>query len=121
MLIVAPVIALVPFALPFGVHLLGVVLLGFGSGLATPSLSSLVSRTTPQTMQGGIFGVTQGLGAFARIISPLIANSLYDIRYFFPYLLAGVCILVPAIGAWFLKPAESIGGDPDAEPGVVAA
>lgn len=111
-LIVAPVIALVPFALPFGVHLLGVIALGIGSGLASPSLGSLVSRNAPATMQGGIFGITQGLGAFARILGPLVANSLFDIRYFWPYLLAGIIMVLPVLGSWFVRPGES--GTPDA-------
>ncbi len=111
-LIVAPVIALVPFALPFGVHLLGVIALGIGSGLASPSLGSLVSRNAPATMQGGIFGITQGLGAFARILGPLVANSLFDIRYFWPYLLAGIIMVLPVLGSWLVRPGES--GTPDA-------
>lgn len=117
-LIVAPVIALVPFALPFGVHLLGVVVLGFGSGMTTPSLGSLVSRNAPPEMQGGVFGITQGLGAFARIVGPLTANLLFDARYFFPYLLGGLVILVPAIASWFVR--LKVTGDPSSEAVAVA-
>jgi len=102
-LLVAPVLALVPFAMPWGPHLLGVILLGIGNGVAQPSLGAIVSRSAPKDMQGGIFGVTQALGAFARMIGPPTANFLFAQHYTYPYLLAGILTLLPAIGAWFIR------------------
>lgn len=100
------VLALVPFTPPWIPLLLGVIVLGFGSGLAQPSLSSLISRTAPASMQGGIFGVTQGLGAMARIFGPMIGNALIDVRAWLPYALASALMAVPMFGAWRLRQPE---------------
>lgn len=102
-LIVGPMLALVPFAWPWPFHVVGVILLGIGSGMCTPSLGSLVSKSAPPDMQGGIFGVTQALGALARIIGPIVANSLFVKSHVLPYFLAGALMAVPALGAWFVR------------------
>lgn len=96
----APILMCVPFARPWIPQLIGATLLGIASGLAQPSLGSLISKTAPPDMQGGIFGVTQALGAMARILGPLAGNALFDVRYWAPYALAAVIMLVPAIAAF---------------------
>jgi MFS family permease len=102
-LLTVPGLAMVPF-LPLWIPcLLGVVVLATGTGLAQPSLSSLISRCSPKDMQGGIFGVTQSLGAFARFVAPLISNPLFQFDHRAPYLLGAVIVLLPAIAAWFVK------------------
>jgi MFS-type transporter involved in bile tolerance (Atg22 family) len=102
-LLVVPALLLLPYA-PFWIPaLLIVLLLGIGSGLSQPSLSSLVSRNAPSTMQGGIFGITQALGAFARILGPIVSNSLFTIKPSWPYLLAGVLCLIPAVAVWWIR------------------
>jgi DHA1 family tetracycline resistance protein-like MFS transporter len=91
----APALVLVPF-LPLWIPFLaGALVLGFGSGIAQPSLSSLISQAAPKGMGGGTFGITQSLGALARSVAPLVGNTLLDIRLWLPYALAGVLMLVP--------------------------
>ncbi len=108
-LLQVPVIAMVPHAPPWLWQMIAVVLLGIGAGLSQPALSSLISRSAPPEMQGGIFGVTQALGALARIAGPLVANGLYDrFGVAYPYLAAGLVMLVPALGAFRI-------GEPGAE------
>lgn len=102
-LMVAPMLALMPFAPPWTLMLCGAVVLGVGNGMAQPSLSSLVSRSAPATMQGGIFGVTQGLGAFARMFGPMLGNGLYDLHYAYPYFAAGILMLGPIAMSWFVR------------------
>lgn len=99
-----PAIALIPF-LPLWAPmiLIGVVLLAICTGLAQPSLSSVISRTAPRDMQGGIFGVTLSLGALARFLGPLISNPLFEWRPYSPYLLGAVILVVPAALAWGLR------------------
>lgn len=94
-LLQSPILASIPFVRPWVPVLAGCLLLGFGSGLAQPNLSSLVSKAAPPTMAGGIFGVQQSLGAIARIVGPLIAVPLYYQQTWFPYALAAVLMLVP--------------------------
>ncbi len=104
LLLMAPVLAMVPFFPLWIPALLTVVLLGISNGLAGPAINSLVSRNAPSSVQGGIFGITQSLGGLARVIGPLISNPLFAWRPYAPYLLGGGIILVPALLAWTLKP-----------------
>ena len=98
-----PSLALAPF-LPLWIPMiLGIIFLGASSGLAQPSLSSLISRMSPQQLQGGVFGVTQSLGACARFLGPLISNSLFAYKPYAPYLFGAFLILFPAMAAWKLK------------------
>ncbi len=110
MIMLVPALALVPYA-PLWLPVIGVVILqGVGSGLSQPSLSSLVSRNAPPQIQGGIFGITQSLGALARLVGPIIGNPLFAARPEYPYLLGAAAILFPAMAAWTLKdpaPAET--------------
>jgi len=95
--------ALMPFFPLWGPALLCVVGLGVSNGLAQPSLSSLISRSAPAEVQGGIFGITQALGAFARCIGPLVGNSLFSAQPSYPYLLGALLILFPTCAAWSLR------------------
>lgn len=99
-----PCLALVAFSplwLPMLLVLLG---LGVANGLLQPNLSSLVSKNAPSDMQGSIFGVTQALGACARVLGPLISNTLFDVKPYLPYLVGATIILFPALAAWKVKP-----------------
>lgn len=99
-IIQAPALLLVPFTPPWVPQILGVIFLGIGMGLAQPCLGSLISKNAPKEMQGGIFGVTQSLGAFARILGPLVSNPLFDFRYWAPYALASFLMFIPMLGMW---------------------
>lgn len=56
--------------------ILGLVLLGVGQGLASPSVSGLLSRTAPPSEQGSIFGAVTSAQTLARMISYVVANAL---------------------------------------------
>ncbi|MBS1723663.1 MAG: MFS transporter [Armatimonadetes bacterium] len=98
-----PVLAAMPFSPVWGPQLFLCLLLGTSNGLAQPNLSSLISRAAPATMVGGIFGVTQSLGALARIIGPIVGNSMYDWRHWMPYAFAGGLMLVPLVMSQFVR------------------
>lgn len=80
-----------------------VALQGIGNGLAQPSLSSLVSRNAPKEIQGGIFGITQSLGAAARLVGPLISNPLFNLKPWAPYAFGALTLVFPAIAAWQVR------------------
>lgn len=103
LLLVIPGLALTPFMPLWGPALIVMLLLGFGNGLANPNISSLVSRSSPKSMQGGIFGITQALGSLARIIGPLVSGPLFRWNPAAPYLLGAGLILIPAVAAWSLR------------------
>jgi DHA1 family tetracycline resistance protein-like MFS transporter len=52
------------------------VLVGFGQGLLGPSLSGLLSRITPKSEQGAVFGTFSSAQTLARMISYSTANVL---------------------------------------------
>lgn len=112
-LLYIPVFAAIPFLPLTAPALIGVVLLGVCSGLAQPSLSSLVSRSAPSTIQGGIFGITQALGALARFLGPLISSPLFSQRPYLPYVVGSAIILIPAVLSWRVRmPVTSEDGEP---------
>ena len=49
---------------------------GVGQALAGPSLSGLLSRMTPASEQGAIFGLLTAAGTFARMVNYVVANRL---------------------------------------------
>lgn len=83
--------------------MLVVVLLAFGNGMASPNLNGLVSRAAPIAMQGGVFGITQALGALARCIGPIVSNYLFGLNPQYPYMLGAGIVALPALAAWTLK------------------
>ncbi len=57
--------------------LLSVTLVGVGQGLASPTISGLLSRITPATEQGAIFGTFSSAQTLARMTNYLVANLLF--------------------------------------------
>lgn len=107
-LVFVPMLALVPFAQLWIPMLMGVACLGVAQGLAVPSLNSMISRRAPGTMQGGIFGITQGLGAFARVLGPLMSGPLFSWRPYAPYLAGALLAFGPAVAMWtVVRPLET--------------
>ncbi len=57
--------------------LLGATLIvGVGQGLASPTISGLLSRVTPATEQGAVFGTLSSAQTLARMINYVVANLL---------------------------------------------
>lgn len=54
-------------------------MIAIGSGLTTPSLSSLVSLATPADEQGGVLGVYQSLGSLGRAAGPFLGGLAFDV------------------------------------------
>ncbi|MBI3720949.1 MAG: MFS transporter, partial [Fimbriimonas ginsengisoli] len=101
--VMTPTFLLVPVAALWFPGILLILLMGVASGLAQPCLSSLISRNAPPRMQGGIFGITQSLGATARLLGPLISNTTFAWRPQLPYIIGAAIIAFPAMGAWRLR------------------
>jgi DHA1 family tetracycline resistance protein-like MFS transporter len=56
---------------------LGAILaVGLGQGLASPSIAGLLSRTTPPSEQGAVFGVTSSAQTLARMVNHFAGNIL---------------------------------------------
>jgi DHA1 family tetracycline resistance protein-like MFS transporter len=70
-----------------------------GAGLASPALLSLLSRTTPQPLQGSLQGVTTSLESFARIVGPIWGNGLLQFGLSLPFLSAAAVLLGVSVAA----------------------
>lgn len=74
--------------------LAGLVLLGIGYGGAVPAVLGLLSRAASPERQGGVLGVGQSVGSFARVLGPSMAGALFDVRLAFPYMAGAALILL---------------------------
>jgi DHA1 family tetracycline resistance protein-like MFS transporter len=111
-LMTAPTLALIPFLPLWTPMMIGAIFLGVGQGFANPALSSLISRSAPRDMQGGLFGITQSAGALARIAGPMVGSSLFDrVSPAAPYLVAGAVTALPLLAAWRLVAPPEHQGD----------
>ena len=76
--LLALAVALLPAA-PEGAALMAVfALMAVGQGVATPSISGLISRSAAADDQGLILGSAQSAGALARAFGPLLGGVLFQ-------------------------------------------
>lgn len=70
------------------------VLLALGSGVTTPSLTSLLSRSVDGDHQGGTLGLGQSLSSLGRVVGPAMAGTLFESSIDLPfYVGAGLLLL----------------------------
>lgn len=73
-------------------------LLAAGSGLATPSLTSLVSRRVPAQAQGATLGGAQALNSLTMVLGPLLAGALFDtVGLQAPYVVGGLLVAIALV------------------------
>ena len=90
---------------------LGVSLFSIGYSLSNTSLKGALSLLSPDTKQGGIFGVNQSLSAIARIAGPAMGGWLYrDLSHESPFLAGGALTLIAFLIAVRFKEAVPVAG-----------
>jgi DHA1 family tetracycline resistance protein-like MFS transporter len=106
-------LALVPYAGGMAGLLAACLPLAFGSGLFTPSVTSLLSRSASAEDQGGTLGIGQSAAALGRIVGPISATNAYQHVWFAaPYMGGAVIMLATAaLGSTLRAPAL-----PEAQP-----
>jgi MFS family permease len=62
----------------------------------------MISKLTPEHEQGSTLGVAQSSGSLARIVAPVFAASLYDVRYDLPYIICAAVSLFAAGLGWYV-------------------
>lgn len=80
---------------------LGIILISVGNGIVNPNLTTLVSKNVKVTEQGLILGIYQSLGAFARILGPILGSLIFTINWALPFIIAPVIYLLNT--AWFKR------------------
>jgi multidrug resistance protein len=92
--------------------LIAVGVIAVGNALNTPSLSSLISRAAGGDQQGGVLGVSQALGALARIAGPILGTWQLGFDDRTPYVTGGAIMLAASLYAAALvrQPAPAADG-----------
>ena len=106
-------LALLPFCTDNrGLMLLlgGLALFAISSSVYRAPTFGLISLNASSAEQGEVMGVTQSIGSMARIIGPLFALSLMDLRLELPYLICAFIAIIAAVLAWLLlvQPDKSV-------------
>ncbi len=90
-LLLIPSLGLLPFSPGLAVLMILSGVMAFGSGINTPSLTSLISRGGSAAEQGEIMGITQSLGGLARVVGPLWGGFTFGVIGFSaPYWTAAI-------------------------------
>ncbi len=90
-------------------------LLSLGYGLASPSVTSLISRGTEHHLQGEVLGLNQSALSLARICGPMIAGLIYQMLAPAAVYVAGAITAMVALALTHgvepaaLKPSRGIG------------
>ncbi len=79
--------------------LVAIAITAIGNGFNTPSLSSLISRAAAGEHQGGVLGVSQAMGALARVVGPLVGTATLAFGVRVPYLTGGLTLLLACLFA----------------------
>ena len=88
----AMALAALPFAESVGGLLAATAPLAIGSGLASPALSALLSRSSRAEDQGGTLGIGQSAAALGRIVGPISGTFSFSFHPASPYL-AGAAVM----------------------------
>lgn len=112
LLLVVPVFVILPFVPTVALVYLVMLPLALGAGMAGPGIQSLISRTASASIQGGMFGITQGLGALARTVGPVVGNTLFESKPAYPYMAGALIILLPVAISWLVLPSPVPSQDP---------
>ena len=92
-ILVGPMLAVVPLMPTVWWMIVPLALSSIGRGLVHPSLLSLVSRAASAEERGLVMGTFQSSASLARMVGPLAAGALYDIRLALPFFLAGALMV----------------------------
>lgn len=91
-------VAVLPFmSVTFAMMLPVTVVIAVGSGLFSPSSSSLLSRAVDEDRQGSVLGVGQATSALGRICGPGLAGFLLDQHRSLPFAAGALLLGVAAV------------------------
>jgi DHA1 family tetracycline resistance protein-like MFS transporter len=104
-------LATLPFVHAQGGVLLATAPLAVGSGLAQPSLSSLLSRLARADDQGGTLGIGESAAALGRVVGPVSGTWTFaNLSVAFPYVAGASLMAVSALLAAAVRPAAGGNG-----------
>lgn len=83
-----------------GTVFFGLILAGFGAGLALPGYSAAASLAVSAEEQGASIGLANSVGASGFIVSPFIGMTLYEISPNAPYVFTTIIGVILFLFAW---------------------
>lgn len=83
----------VPSSLFYILSAMALSLIAFGTAFVTPLTPTLLSQNANEDEQGRIMGLSQSVGALARIVGPGVGGILFGIGYFYPNIIAGAMLI----------------------------
>lgn len=86
----------------FVMLLLSACVIGVGSGLVMPSLSSYISNRTDKDTQGSALGVMGSYNSLGRIVGPPVGGFAYDVNMIFPYVSSSILLALGALSVVFI-------------------
>ena len=90
-------------AIPFGhIAYLGIAaaLLGIGVGMFSPGYTAGASLAVSGPEQGSVAGLLNATNATTWILAPITATSVYGWNIHFPFVIAGLILLISFVTAW---------------------
>lgn len=78
--------------LGFWFVLVSAVVISSGSGITTPSMSSLLSQSVPDERQGELLGLGQSMSAMGRIVGPAMSGLLFEMAHGAPLYVGAVIV-----------------------------
>lgn len=78
----------------FGLMIPVAMIVAAGSGLATPSLNSLLSRAVGEQEQGELLGVGQSASALGRVVGPALSGLLFEVGRAWPFFASALMLVV---------------------------
>lgn len=83
-------IPFVPKAQFFVCTVIDIGFISTGSGLLSPSIMAMVSKSADGHIQGKVLGLNQAVSSVSRIAGPIFSGVLYHFNHAIPFLLAAV-------------------------------
>lgn len=83
-------------------------LIAVANGCLTPSLASLISRSSATSEQGKMLGLNQSFASLSRVIGPVSGGMLYGIHYVLPYVGSFLLMMVTLWLSLLVKKPETI-------------
>lgn len=88
----------------FALFLILAPMIAVGSGMYTPSIHSLLSKSTTREGYGGTLGLGQSLSALGRVVGPALSGPLFELRTELPFFLGSVLMLTCVVAATRTQP-----------------
>lgn len=104
---------LIAFSTEFGPIVFGLVLSGFGAGMAIPGFTGAGSLAVGPEEQGAAAGLTNSASASGFIIAPIVGFSLYEIAPQAPFVMTACLAALLLVFAWTSASIRHAGRDLD--------